>query len=75
VAHIDTTRDIPRHLVFYPACHRGAVDSGLDARQLHPCARIFLMRPQIPSGQKWLVAGECNNPNVLRLRFRLLLVK
>jgi hypothetical protein len=71
VAHIETTRDIPQHLVFYPASHRGVVDAGLDARRLHPCACIFLMSTHIPTGQKGLVAGDCNAPNALRLPFRL----
>lgn len=48
VAHIETTRDIPQHLVFHPASHRGAVDSRLDACSYHPHPRIFLIRQTYP---------------------------
>jgi hypothetical protein len=74
VAYIEATRDIPQHLVFYPDPHCGAVGSGLDARRLHPCPRIFLMSPHVPTGQKGLVAGDCNAPKVLMVPFRLELV-
>ena len=48
VAHIETTGDIPQHLVFHPACHRGAVDSGLDAGRFHPWPHIFSVSQTFP---------------------------
>jgi hypothetical protein len=48
VAHIETTRDIPQHLVLYPASHGGAVDAGLDAGRLRRCPRIVPVSQTYP---------------------------